>query len=285
LPPQAATSVVVYTKPVRAIAAVLVAISRASLPFLLYRVWRATDPPITPPMLFELLLVLSITPAVAAWIVARIGRATVEVTAAGLTLKRARVEFEFPASAIERVEPWRIPLPGPGFALRMRSGRLATYGIQALDPAALISALTQRAGVARDADGNEHPVVAWAHARAAGRPVPWTTLLGKFGIFALPVATILFNAHQHISYGGFWGQYYLEGALPYLRTAVIYLATVVAYLILYASALRAVAEIITFTTSHLAPTSVPGTRRIAERFCALAYYLGVPILLALRFRP
>jgi hypothetical protein len=282
LPPQAENRVVVYTKLTRAIVSVFVAVSRASLPFLLYRVWRATDPPITPPMLFVLLVILTIVPGLAGWVVARLFRATVDVDSARMNLKRAHVEIEFPASAIERIEPWGVPLPGPGFSVRMRSGRLATYGVQIDDPLPLMAAL--------DADAassalQKQPIVAWAHARAGTGPTLWLGYAGKFGLFALPVAGILFNAHQHIAYGGFWGQYYLEGPAPYARTAAIYFATVVAYLVLYAGTVRAIGEAFAFVSAHLAPTSAMRVRRFVERFCLVAYYLGVPILLALRFRP
>ncbi len=264
------------------IASLFVAVSRASLPFLLFRVWRATDPPITPPMLLVLLTILAIGPGLAGWLIARFSRATVEVDSEKMVLRRPHVEIEFPASALERIEPWKVPLPGPGFSLRMRSGRLASYGVQADDPLPLIAAL--------DADGasgslQRQPIVAWAHARAGESPTRWLAYVGKYGLLAIPVAGILFNAHQHIAYGGFWGQYYQQGIGPYSRTAAVYFATVVAYLVLYAGTLRAIGETFAIASAYIAPTSASRSRRLAERFCRLAYYLGVPLLLALRFRP
>ena len=282
LPPQAESRVVVYTKLTRAVASVFVAVSRASLPFILYRLWRATDPPITPPMLFVLLVILTIVPGLAGWLIARFARATVDVDSDRMSLRRAHVEIEFPSSAVERIEPWRVPLPGPGFSLRMRSGRLATYGVQADDPLPLMAAL--------DVDGAssslaKQPIVAWAHARSGRRSTHWLGYVGKFGIFALPVAGILFNAHQHIAYGGSLGQYYLHGPGAYARTAAVYFATVVAYLVLYAGTVRGIGETFAFAMAHVSPSSASRVRHFVERFCLLAYYLGVPVLLALRFRP
>ncbi len=274
-----------YTRSSRLIAGALVAASRASLPFIFLRVLFASDPPITPPILFALVATLTAAPALAAWLMARAGRAEVEVGPNGLKLSRPRLEIEFPAAGIERLRPWRVPLPGPGLWIGMRSGRLATYGIQIDDPGALIASVPTRSGAPIGSPSEEPPLVAWARARAhSGRP-SWLHRIGKFGLFALPVALILFNAHQHIAYGGFWGQYYQEGIEPYLRTALVYLATVVIYLVLYASVLRGIGEAYAIVSSHLAPTSAATARRIVERFCALAYYLGVPTMLALRFRP
>jgi hypothetical protein len=278
LPPQPGNQVVVYTSASRALAGVLVAVSRASLPYLFFRVVFANDPPITPPILFVLVTVVSIVPALAAWLIARAGRADVEVGADALTLRRSRLEIEF-------VEPWLIPLPGPGVSLRMRSGRRASYGIQLDDPTALIARAPTGGGASRDAAERSQPIVAWARARGANGRRAWPAMVGKFGLFALPVAAILFNAHQHIAYGGFWGQYYQEGLGPYLRTALVYYATIVVYLVLYASVLRTIGEAYALTSAHAAPASATHARRWTERFCTLAYYLGVPAMLALRFRP
>jgi hypothetical protein len=237
-------------------------------------------------MLFVLLVILTIVPGLAGWLIARFARATVDVDSGEMTVRRAHVELAFPATAIDGVEPWRVPLPGPGFSLRMRSGRLAGYGIQSADPLPLLREIARDVKAPRDlSELTQHPVVAWAHARAGEAPTHWFGYIGKFGLFALPVAGILFNAHQHIAYGGFWGQYYLEGPGPYARTAAVHFATVVAYLVLYAGTVRAIGETFAFAAAHVAPTSASRVRRVVERFCLLAYYLGVPILLALRFRP
>src|SRR5439155_1664298 len=55
------------------------------------------------------------------------------------------------------------------------------------------------------------PVVVYAHARARGAPRRWHHLLGRFAGFALLPTAVLFNAHQHIAYGGLVGEYYLLG--------------------------------------------------------------------------
>src|SRR5579883_2804082 len=44
--------------------------------------------------------------------------------------------IEVPYASIARVVPWRVPLPGPGLSLRLRSGRRVTHGIEVADPAA-----------------------------------------------------------------------------------------------------------------------------------------------------
>ena len=86
-------------------------------------------------------------------------------------------------------------------------------------------------------------------------------LLGRYVLFALFPAAVLFNAHQHIAYGAFLGQYYLMGPGAWLTTAAIYWATLCAYLLLYASAWRGMVEAVTLVT----PSHAGAVRRVAER--------------------
>jgi apolipoprotein N-acyltransferase len=97
-------------------------------------------------------------------------------------------------------------------------------------------------------------------------------------------ASLLFYTHQHIAYGGTFGQYYLEGLVPYLSTLGEYWATTVILLVSYASIWRAAAEIAVWTAAALAGrTPAFAVRRAVEVACAVAYYGGVPALLALRY--
>src|SRR5439155_794374 len=86
------------------------------------------------------------------------------------------------------------------------------------------------------------PVLVYAHARARGAPRRWHHLLGRFPGFALLPTAVLFNAHQHIAYGGLLGEYYLLGLGSYVRTFAVHWLTLTIYLVLYASVWRGLAE-------------------------------------------
>jgi len=262
-----------YAGPWRALAACLFALSRASLPWILWRVLTADDPPITPPLLAEMLLVVWALPGAAAWLIGRAYAARAQADAVALVVERGAQRAVIERGRIAGLLVWRIPLPEPGFAVRLDDGRRAPFAIAARDPSPLLSALDP--GAAR------RPLMVWAAARW---PAPgWRYFLGRYVLFALFPAAVLFNAHQHIAYGAFLGQYYLMGPGAWLTTAAIYWATLCAYLLLYASACRAMVEAVTLVAARIVPARARAVRRVAERIDQFAFYAGVPVLLALRF--
>lgn len=255
----------------RWLAAALVGISRGVLPWILWRVWTATDPPITPPLLAEMLLVVWALPGAAAWLIGRAFAVRARVTPDGLELLHAARTVPLPRDRIAGVRPWRVPLPDPGVTVALSDGR--RLALAARDPSPLVAALAPALP--------RHPLLCWAAARP---PAPtWRYYLGRYVLFALLPAGVLFNTHQQIAYGGFLGQYYLVGLRAWLGTAAIYWATIAAYLLLYASVWRAVAEAVTLAAAPLAPAYAGVVRRTAERVDQVAFYGGVPLLLALRY--
>lgn len=257
-----------YRRPWRALAAALLVVSRASLPWILWRVLTANDPPISPPMLAEMLLVVAVLPGAAAWMIGRAVAVDARADGGELRIEQAGATVSVPVTA---VAPWRVPLPEPGVDLRLADG--ASFSVAARDPSSLAAALDPRAAV--------HPTLVYAAAR---RPAPgWRYYVGRYVVFALAPAAVLFNAHQHIAYGGFWGEYYLMGAGAWLRTAAIYWATVGVYLLLYASLWRGLAEAASLLAAWAAPTAARAVRGAAEWVATAAFYGGVPVILALRF--
>jgi len=265
-----------YTPPWRIAAALLVAVSRASLPVLLALVVLANDPPIGLAVLVQLLALFAVLPAVAAHLIARRCAARVELAGADLVLRRPDLVVEVPHSAIARVAPWILPLPGAGLTVWMRSGRRLRYAIQVDDPAPLLGALTGHAAP-------PHASVAYAHAAAGSSRWRWYHYAGKFVLFALVPTAVFFNAHQHIAYGGPLGEYHLLGLAAYLQTFVLYWITLSIYLVLFASAWRGAAEAAALAAAWAAPSQAARVRRIAEVGCRVLYYAGVPALVALRF--
>jgi hypothetical protein len=276
------------TRAWRAFFLVLLSWSRASLLLILALVVLATDPPVTPPVVFSLTAVLVVLPGVGAALVRRAFRATAGVRGETLEIRCADVRVAVPCSAIARIEAWLLPLPGCGLWLRLGSGRRLRWGLLAEDPVPLLSALAEAGGAVAASVALRDWRVAFADARARRRAAPGRRRLLaalKFGLFALLPAGVLFNAHQHIAFGGLLGEYYIVGPGAWLRTLALYAATTAVYLVLYAAALRVPAEALALIVARRAPARAAAGRRVAELWCALGYYLGVPFLLALRFAP
>ena len=113
----------------------------------------------------------------------------------------------------------------------------------------------------------------------------WYHLVGKFVAFALLPASVLFYTHQHIAYGGTFGQYYLEGLGPYVATLVTYWVTVAIYLVLYAGVWRGLGEGVALVAARVAPSRAARVRRAVEVTCRVLYYGGAPLLLVARYLP
>jgi hypothetical protein len=208
-------------------------------------------------------------------------RATVDVGAEQLVLQLRGVRYEIPYASLDAVRPWRLPLPVPGFLLRMKSGRTFRYGLETGDPLPLLDALGGHGVVAAATPGHPGTRFAQASALARGR---WWQLALKYGLFPLVPAVIFFRAHQYIAYGGPFGQWQMFGLRAYLHTFVVeYWVVVLTYLVLYAGLWRGVVGSLAFAGAWVLPTRARGVRRAAEWLCALAYYVGLPALVLARF--
>jgi hypothetical protein len=265
----------------RVIGGVLVVVSRVSLPLIGVGT-VTTDGPVPLIVLLRALLVCALLPALAAWLIERAFAVDVELHASALVLHGPGLRMEIPRTAIAAVEPWTTPLPGPGFALRMQSGRRFRYGLQAADPAALLSGLAD-GGVDPARAAARHATFVYAHAKQIAGQWRWYHVLTKFVVFALLPTAVWFYAHQHIAYGGLLGQYYLEGLGPYLTTFIVSWSLTAIYLLLYASLWRAAAEGVALLAAWIVARHALRARRGVELTCRLAYYAGVPLLVLLPF--
>jgi hypothetical protein len=282
MPASAATGIEAYSRAPRAAAGALVALSRASPPLLLAAVLLGSEVGAGLPPLLDAVLALSLLPALAAHLVGRALRCEVAVLGADLVLRRRGLRVELPLASIERVLPWRAPLPRPGFGLGLRSGARLRWSLAAPDPAPLLRALAD-AGVGAARDALRHPMLVYAEARAAaGRPL-WNRWPAKVALFALLPGGVAFYAHQHIAYGGLLGEYYLLGPGAYVRTALLMWLHAGLLLALYAAGWRALVELAALAAAWRAPSRAAALRRAAEGAAAALYYASVPALLALRF--
>lgn len=261
----------------RVLLALLRSVALGVQPLLLLAVALANDPPVTPPVLFEAVALWVAVPGVAAWLLQEGLRATLTVDGDGLAIVRRDLHVTVPHDAIAALHVWRLPLPGPGVSIDLRSGRRLRWGLQVDDPARLLAALGRPQAT---------PLLAWASARAAARAgARWWHPIVKFPLFAMPWAALLFSVHQHIAYGGLFGQYLLLGARAWTATLLEHWAVVTIYLVLWASLLRLGIELVCLVAVAVAPERAAGGRRLAEIAGAIGYWGGVPALVALRFAP
>ena len=105
----------------------------------------------------------------------------------------------------------------------------------------------------------------------------------KFVLFALVPALPAFRLHQLIAYGGLFGEYYTFGARAWLTALLIWWASWAVSLVLVAGALRAVVEAASLAMVILRPDSAPSVRRRLLGVARIAYFVGVPVWLVLRF--
>ena len=251
----------------RAFAGVLVATSRVSLPVL--GLAFARDTTIEPRVMAGVLVGLGALPAAAAWLLERAFAADIALDPDALRVRRSDRSIEIPRGSLAAVEPWRIPLPGAGVALRLGSGAHAPVGLEPAPPALI--------------EGNEHPNLAFAAARRAAPLAVLRHPLVRFGLFGLVPTAALFHAHQVIAWGGLFGQYYTEGLAAWLRSLALTWGSTLVGIVLYASVVRAAVEVPAFALAWLAPRRATLVRRCAEWAAAIAYYAGVPAFLALLF--
>jgi apolipoprotein N-acyltransferase len=271
-----------YPRAARAAAAALAAVARASLLLALGAVLRASDPPVTLAVLARDLALFAALPEAAARLLGRAFRTEAQVEGDALVLRRRLLRVEVPCASIAGVEPWRAPLPGPGFGLRLRSGARLGFALAARDPAPMLRALAE-AGVGPARAALAQTAVVYAETRAASPRPAWQRPALKFVAFALVPGGVAFYAHQHIAFGAFLGEYYLMGAAAWLRSAAAYWVHAALLLVLYASALRALVEVASLLAAHCVRARAAAVRRAAEPVAAALYYAGVPALLALRF--
>ncbi|WP_241758845.1 hypothetical protein [Pyxidicoccus parkwayensis] len=207
-------------------------------------------------------------------------RATVEVEAThwALTL-RGGARMEIPHEAVESLRPWKLPLPGPGLTLRMKSGRDFAYGLHTENAVPLLAALG-RHGLSGTPES--HPLVRYAQARHALWRRRWYNVLGRLFIFPMLPAGIIFQLNQRITYGSPFGEYQVYGLVPYLRSFGRDYSQVFINFFLCACFLRALVEAVSLAAAWLTPSYARGVRRGAEWLNRLAYYVGLMALLAVR---
>jgi apolipoprotein N-acyltransferase len=273
--------VVVYPPAWRIVAALLRVFARGSLLYVLYLMLFTQDPPTNPLRQIRLFGGLFLMPEAAAWCIARAFAARMRVEDGALVIEQRERRTDIPVSAISAVELWQVPIPTPGVWLALRSGRRFAQGLSVADPDAFVASLEGEGAAARESMSGG--VAAYLRARNASPPTLFEHPALKFGLFSLVPTLPAWRLHQYISYGGTFGEYYTFGLDAYLLGFAMWWISFSLSLVFLAAGIRAVVEAISLATALAAPAAASGVRHVLEILQRLAFYVGIPVWLLLRF--
>lgn len=217
-----------------------------------------------------------LVPELAAFVVAWFAVARVHVDGGALVMDTRRRRIEIPLRSLVGARLWRLPWPRPGMRPVLASGgawpqAIATDGAVALagaitpviDPPLGPRSLQWQRALALPGWRIDHPLI-------------------KFVLFPLVPALPAFRLHQHIAYGGTFGEYYTFGLQAYLGALLLWWASWAVSLVLIAGGLRAIAEILSAAVVVLRPVAAVGARRGLLGVARILYFIGVPLWLLSR---
>jgi apolipoprotein N-acyltransferase len=227
---------------------------------------------------------LFLAPEAAAWSISRAFAATVSVEGSVLVLEQRERRIEIQVKDIAAVQLWKLPLPTAGVWLRLESGRRWSKGIALADPATLVDMLIRAGARPTLVDALAGRAAAYARVRQA---VPRRKTIDhpvvKFVLFPLVPALPAFRLHQHIAFGGTFGEYQTFGLQAYVTALGIWWVSWAISLALFAAGLRAVIETGSLLAIVLLPDRAIDVRKGLEFFARVLFYVGVPAWLLIRF--
>jgi len=226
---------------------------------------------------------LVLAPEAAAWCIRRAFAATLRIEGDALVLEQRERRTEIPVKNIAAVTPWTLPIPSTGAWLTLDSGRRWSQGIALADPATLVDALVRAGGRPALTDTLTDRATAYARTRLTVPKCLLDQPAFKFVLFPLVPALPAFRLHQHIAFGGTFGEYHSFGLKAYLIALLIWWASWAINLTVFAAALRVVIEAGTWLSLALRPERAVDVRKILELLARLMFYVGVPSWLAIRF--
>ncbi|MGE4070166.1 MAG: apolipoprotein N-acyltransferase [Lysobacterales bacterium] len=221
-------------------------------------------------------------PAIAAWAIARVHTATARISGELLALQQRWQRIEIPVASLAAIRLWRLPLPGVGFDLEFVSGRRFASGLCCADPRALLQALCAAGASVQLVDTACGHMADYAVTRARSLRPRLDHGLIKFGLYPLLPALPAFRLHQHIAFGGTFGEYYTYGLQAWLSGLLIWWAAWAMGLMLYAALLRVGTETVMAWIAWSRPASAAAVRTALEWAGRLAFYGGAPLYLLIR---
>jgi apolipoprotein N-acyltransferase len=233
----------------------------------------------------EMFAALVLAPVAAAWAIMRAFSAVVRIENHRLLLQQRERRIEISIRDIAAVEVWKLPLPVPGMHVRMSSTQSGLQSIAVADPSALIQALIAAGASTALANTSNTWMAIYARTRASVRRWRIDHVLLKFVLFPFLLAIPAFRLHQHIAYGGSFGEYYTFGLKAYLIAFLIWWASWVIGMTLLAALLRVIIEAGTLLAIVMRQKHASDVRSWLELLGRLCFYVGVPIWLLVRFWP
>lgn len=273
--------VVLLTPGWRVTAALLRACAGAGLLWLALRMLLRDGLQVNSLVQLQIFVGATLLPALAAWAIQRAGAARARVDDGMLVLQQRHQRIEVPLARIVAAHVWRLPLPGTGLDLQLASGARFASGIAVADIQALLRTLTEAGSPLRPASADSTRRAEYATARVlAARPRLDHPLL-KFALFPLLLALPAFRLHQHIAFGGTFGEYYTYGLFAWLSGLLVWWGAWCIGLMLFAAVLRVAVEAV-----HVVMLRWPERARIIRRVLMMLsrmfYYFGVPAWLVVR---
>jgi apolipoprotein N-acyltransferase len=219
---------------------------------------------------------LFLAPEAAAWAVLRAFSAKARIDGEVLSIADDDKTVEIRTREIAAAGLWPLPLPGFGLWLAFASGQRWSHGILARDPAALLQALLRAGASPSIADALATPAGTYVRARTAFTRRFFDRALIKFVLFPLLPALPAFRLHQHIAFGGTFGEYYTYGLKAYLLALLVWWAKWAMGMLCFAAWLRVGIEAGAIASSLVYPAKAADARKILEWLGRLLFYVGVP---------
>ena len=225
-----------------------------------------------PLWLLRLVGPLALAPLLAAWCIRQAFRARLTVAGDALVIARRDRETRIPLGSLHALQPWWLPLPGPGLWLQLASGRRWTDGL-VVDGDALARAVAETGGRVQVSSGT---ATVLARARWQARRWWFDRPLVKFGLLPLLPALLAFRLHQHIAYGGTFGEYYTYGLQAYLAALGLWWASWAMGCLLFGTALRTGVEAVTLLVAWLQPAHAASAHGACLWLARLLYFVVTP---------
>lgn len=216
-----------------------------------------------------------LAPLLAVWGVRRAFRARLQLLDRLLVVHQATQRIEIPLARIARVSVWHWSRLDRGIDVQLEGGTQPCLSLGTADLGALLRTL-----------GAQLPERLQSGSASALPDSPhWGWLSHgaiRFGVFPLLLALPAFRLHQHIAFGGTFGELYTYGLWAWLLGLLIWWGAWSLGLMLWASVLRIGIELgcALGRMGRTPPAALQ--RRLLETTGHLLYYLAVPLWLALR---
>lgn len=223
----------------------------------------------------RLFTIFFLAPELASWCIVWAFAANATLQKSTLVLTRGARQLSLAIRDIASVEPWRLPIPGPGVSLRWVDGQRRPIALMHGNPIGFAQTVAEAGG-----PPVKPPSYAfyrrYGEARLATPRGIFDRALVKFTALPTVLALAAFRLHQHIAYGSSFGEYYTFGLQAYLVSFSIWWAAWFMGVMLCAAALRAAIELGTLLTVVICPSSTVSARLTLERLGRIALYIGMP---------